>query len=214
MERKLTPSSFVIHFNTRMHYAGLFLLKEILEKNTIFSFHLEDDEYVLEPILKSLEEVSYIRLNRHKEYEITKRGIKHIHSFLTRYDFFKDEYDVFSGVDLKTKDFAIRYYDTFEEEAEWFKFLQEERWEDLRIAIAELHGYDAIEMTFMRFVYEDRFGFHNGRWNYEYLLGGIWEEIQAVCNNAVRLHSFSKSSLLEDVLKKGQRLMFELGVPR
>lgn len=216
-QKNSTPSTFVIHSDTRIQYAGLFLLKEIVEKNTIFSANSDDDECVLEPILNWLKDASYVKLNRHNEYVISKRGIEHVHSFLERYNAFTEEYDVFSGVDLKAKDFAIRYYNTFHEEPEWYSFLQEERWEDLRIAIAEYQGFDAIEMTFMRFVQNNQFGRYKEVWNYECLLGAIWDEIQAECNNAVRLQSLacqfstqSSEALLQDILDKGRRLMQEL----
>lgn len=212
-----TPSTFVIHHDTRIQYAGLFLLKEIVEKNSIFTTHPDDDESVLEPILIWLKEAGHLRLNRHNEYAATKRGREHVFSFLERYSAFTQEYDVFSGVDLKSQDFAIRYYNTFHEEVEWNSFLQDERWEDLRIAIAEYQGFDAIEMTFMRFVHNDHFGRYNNAWNFELLLGAIWEEIQASCNNAVRLQSlacqFSAQSpemFLQDILEKGRKLMQEL----
>lgn len=210
-----TPSIFVIHHDTRLQYAGLFLLKEIVEKDYIFCLDPDDDEHVLEPILSSLMEASYLKINKNHEYRITKRGVEHVHSFLMRYASFTDEYDVYSGVDLKTKDFAIRYYDTFQEEPEWFAFLREERWEDLRIAIAEYQGFDAVEITFMRFINDERFGRVKDRWHYERLLGGVWDEIQAVCNNAVRLQSLelkeqSSEEFLEDILDRGRRLLVEL----
>lgn len=218
MHRKdSTPSTFVIHSDIRIQYAGLFLLKEMVEGQSIFSAHPDDDECVLEPILNWLHQSFYVRLNRHNEFVITKRGLEHVQSFLARYSAFMEEYDVFSGVDLKAKDFAIRYYNTFQDEPEWHGFLQEERWEDLRIAIAEYQGFDATEITFMRFVHDSRFGRYNNMWNYECLLGAIWDEIQGVCNNSVRLKTLacqhseqSSETLLQDILDRGRKLMQEL----
>lgn len=211
------PSLFVIHFETRMHYASLFLLKEMIEKNAIFSLYPHDDEHVLEPILKHLHECSYVRINRHHEFVVTKKGENHIQSFLSRYSAFMEEYDVFSGVDLKEQDFAIRYYSSFQEEPEWKAFLEEERWVDLRIAIAEYQGLDAMEMTLMRFIYENRFGRLYETWNYECLLGSIWDEIQSACNNAIRLKTLNAYTreqdselFLQTLLDKGRQLMNDL----
>jgi hypothetical protein len=205
------PNTFVIHEETRLQYAGLFILKEMMENDGTL---MHEDEEVLNPILSCLQEASYIKRSQ-DTYTLTQQGMKRIHSFLHRYSTFADTYDVFSGVDVEKKDFAIRYYNHFTDQHEWESFLRNHRWQDLRIAIAEYQGFDAIEITFMRFVHDDRFGRHNDMWHYERLLGRVWDEIQAACNNAVRLHNLKgrEEGFLGELLETGQRLMEELSEP-
>ena len=213
----MTPSTFVINPYTRLNYAGFYLLKEMVEKQLIFSADLEDDEWVLEPILLWLSEMGYVKLNLHSEYKVTRKGLRQVHSFLNRYTTFQTEYDIFCGVDLKAKDFAIRYYSKFNDALEWRAFLNEDRWEDLRIAIAEYQGFDSIEIIFMGFIHDNRFGRDAVGWHYECLLGSIWDEIQAICNNAVRLKSLtrhsetqSNESFLQEIIEKGRQLLLEI----
>ncbi len=213
----MTPSSFVIHTDTRLYYAGFFVLKEILEKRLIFSFHLDDDEAPLEPILHWLEEHNYLRLNAHSEYEVTRQGRSYVRSFLHRYQSFQEKFKIFCGVDLKARDFALRYYPSIGEGMEWDAFLNEERWEDLRVAIAEYEGLDSIELIFMGFVHENRFGRNADGWDYDALMGSIWDEIQSICNTAVRFKNLhcpaniqSSEVLLRDIIQKGRQLAQEL----
>lgn len=203
-----------------MNYAALYLLKEMLENDLVFSVHLEDDELALEEIFAWLRERGFIAVNNNSEYLVTTSGFDYADSFLERYADFLASYDIFCGVDLDTKDFAVRYLADFQDQDAWRSFLSEERWEDLRIAIAEYKGLDAIEIVFMGFVYEQRFGKNNGHWCADRLTGSIWEEIQSVCNNAVRMSDLSSwrgledsrpELIIEDLIYRGLQLIKELG---
>ena len=214
-----SPSSFVIHEDSRMQYAGFFLLKEMADRNQIFSSNLEDDECVLESIFVWLAERNFIELTKHQEFHITAKGFDQVNSFLDRYATFLAEYDIFCGVDWKAKDFAMCYLDRFQDSLEWHTFLRDERWDDLRVAIAEYQGLDAIEIVFMGFIHEGRFGRDQNGWHHDLLLGSIWDEIQAICNNSIRLRSLSKhfsvqttspEHVLQEIIDKGHQVMEEL----
>ncbi len=215
------PSTFIIHEDSRLQYTGFFVLKEIIEQNVIFSYDLEEDERALDPILSWLHTHDFVELNEHNEYVVTTKGYNHVHSFLARYESFLQEYDIFCGVDLKAKDFALCHYDKFQDAGEWDAFLNEERWEDLRVAVAEYKGFDAIEIIFMGFVHSKRFGRNQEGWHYELLLGKIWDEIQAICNTAVRLRTLpyhmdtqasSPEIFLQEIIDKGRAAMEKLSL--
>lgn len=215
----MSYSTFVIPDDIKMQYAGLYLLKEILEGNYVFSNEPEEIEEELVPIFDWLLEVDYIFVDDHSEYQMTDRGLSILTSFLERYAAFLNEYDIFCGVDLKEVDFALKYFDKFEDSSDWYAFLSHEKWEDLRIAIAEYKGLDAIEIVYMSFINENRFGRDEEGWKHDLLLGRIWFEIQMICNSAIRLKTLSQEKggvtipgekVLQEILDKGARVMEEL----
>ncbi|MBP6217883.1 MAG: hypothetical protein KA436_04790 [Oligoflexales bacterium] len=224
-------SSFVIPDDIKMRYAGLYLLKEMLEGNFQFPQKTESEEgeepfavlpaeyEALEPIFLWLLEVGYVFIDEQEEYAISEDGLAVISYFLERDGAFLNEYDIFCGVDLEQRDFALRYFKQFEDGAEWQTFLSDKKWEDLRIAIAEYKGLDAIEIVFMSFINEQRFGRDAEGWKKELLLGFIWDEIQMICNNAIRLESLEEKRggvlvsgelVLQELLDEGAQVLEEL----
>ncbi|MBI2601655.1 MAG: hypothetical protein HYW48_01250 [Deltaproteobacteria bacterium] len=201
-------STFIVNSDSRLQYTGLYVLKEMEEEQHIFTPDLEDDELVLEPVLNWLREMGYIYLDDTREYKLSHRGKEHVHSFLNRYAAFIEEFDIFCGVDLKSLEFAVSHYHKFQDSLDWYAFLEDERWLDLRVAVAEFKGLDAIEIVFMSFIHENRFGRNTHGWCYEHLLGSIWDEIQTVCNNSVRLKSMSCD--LDGQRIPGEQIMVKL----
>ena len=209
-------SLFVVNEEVKIHYAGLYLLKEICEGEELFLINVHEEHEVLKPIVDWLMRRGFVELDSEGLILASDKGQDFLESFLDRYRTFLKEYDVFCGVDLANKEFAMSYYPEYGNTPEWADFLNQEKWEDLRIAIAEYKGYDSIEIVFMSFVQEERFGRNHDGWNHELLLGQIWNEIQYICNTAVRLYSlryeekglvFEGPQVLEELIVQGQTLM-------
>lgn len=211
-----SPSLFYIHREARIHFAGLYVLKNISEDRDTEILNSEDPHKELSLVLKHLETSSYIKKNDLNTFTMTKNGKNHLDFFLGRYAKFTQKYDIFSGVDVDRIDFALSYYRDFYEEQKWESFLNEERWKDLRVAIAEYQGFDAIELTFMRFIHNESYTHPVTDWRYDQLLGPIWEEIQTTCNNSVRLKSLlssKKEKHFKEILIRGRQLLQQLSKP-
>ncbi len=111
-----------------------------------------------------------------------------------------------------------RYFEILDETA-WRDYLHQENFQDLRIAIAEHLGINAVEIVFMSFIREDRFGRDAAGWQFDLLLGSVWDEILAVCNNAIDAHELGYqdgdrwidgSTVAEDILQQGGVLLRKL----
>ena len=123
---------------------------------------------------------------------LSPMGEEILSNFLQSYEENLEEFDIYCSVDLEEGEFAFSYFDDFEDPNEWQEFLNQDRWEDLRIAVAEYKGLDPVEMVFMNYVEDHRFGRdENGTWSTDWLLGKVWEEIALVCNSALRLNSLA-----------------------
>ena len=212
----MDASHFVVNDQVRFQYAGLFVMYVIHKESYQFTLTLHPSDKVLEPIIEWLKGQDYIQVGGNF-YVLSSRGEKVLDTFLDRYKTFLDEFDIFCGVDLEQKEFAFTYYDSYDDLDEWHQFLADDRWEDLRIAVAEYKGLDPIEIVLMSLIHEGRFGRdEDGVWCEDLLLGSIWDEIQSICNTAVRLKSLrqellnrdqSSDTFMKDIIKRGNMIM-------
>ena len=191
----------------------------MINRPQVFQLWLERGDADLEPILEWLLVKEWITIRDQKEYIPSAEGRNVITRFMERYARFVYFFDVFSGVDLATGEFAFeRYFEILDEE-KWLAYLHEERFEDLRIAIAEHLGIDVVEIVFMSFIREDRFGRDATGWQFDLLLGSVWDEILGVCNSATDVSELGYqdgdrwidgSVVAEDILQQGGALLAKL----
>lgn len=203
----------------KLRFAGIFLLEYMINHPRIFQLWLEDEDSDLEPILEWLLTKEWIQIREAKDYIPTEEGRNVIKRFMERYARFVYFFDVFSGVDLGSGEFAFERYFEILEPDEWQAYLHEERFEDVRIAIAEHLGIDAVEIVFMSFIREDRFGRDATGWQFDLLLGSVWDEILDVCNSATDASELGYpdgdrwidgSVVAEDILQQGGKLLGKL----
>jgi hypothetical protein len=203
----------------RLRFAGLFLLEFMINRPQVFQLWLENGDADLEPILEWLLVKEWILIRDEKEYVPSDEGRKVIERFMERYARFVYFFDVFSAVDLATGEFAFERYFEILDEKEWLAYLNDERFDDVRIAIAEHLGIDAVEIVFMSFIREDRFGRDASGWQFDLLLGSVWDEILGVCNSAIDVHELGYQDgdrwidgevVAEDILQQGGALLGKL----
>lgn len=203
----------------KLRFAGIFLLEFMINHPRIFQLWLEDEDSDLEPILEWLLVKEWIQIREAKDYIPTEEGRNVIKRFMERYARFVYFFDVFSGVDLGSGEFAFERYFEILEPDEWQAYLHDERFEDVRIAIAEHLGIDAVEIVFMSFIREDRFGRDATGWQFDLLLGSVWDDILDVCNSATDLSELGYqdgdrwidgATVAEDILQQGGALLGKL----
>ncbi len=203
----------------KLRFAGIFLLEFVINKPKVFQVWLERNDADLEPILEWLLTKEWVQIRDAKEYIPTEEGRNVIKRFMERYARFVYFFDVFSGVDLGSGEFAFERYFAILEPDEWQTYLHDERFEDVRLAIAEHLGIDAVEIVVMSFIREDRFGRDATGWQFDLLLGSVWDEILDVCNSATDLSELGYqdgdrwidgSIVAEDILQQGGTLLGKL----
>ena len=203
----------------KLRFAGLFLLEFMINHPRVFQVWLERNDADLEPVLEWLLVQEWVAIREAKEYIPTEEGRSVIKRFMERYARFVYFFDVFSAVDLGAGEFAFEKYFEILDEEKWLAYLHDERFEDLRIAMAEHLGIDAVEIVFMSFIREDRFGRDAAGWQFDLLLGSVWDEILGVCNNATDVselgyqdgdRSIKGEIVAEDILQQGGALLGKL----
>jgi hypothetical protein len=219
MPAEIDDDPWTVSDEQKLRFAGIFLLEFMINHPRIFQLWLEDADSDLEPILEWLLVKEWIQIRDAKDYIPTEEGRNVIKQFMDRYARFVYFFDVFSGVDLGAGKFAFEQFFGILEPDEWQTYLHSEQFEDMRIAIAEHLDINAVEIVFMSFIREDRFGRDATGWQFDLLLGSVWDEILDVCNNATDVSELGYedgdrwidgATVAEDILQQGGALLGKL----
>lgn len=211
--------SFSISEEKKKQFAGIYVLEYMINKPQQFSIMLSGDDQDLEPILEWLLVKDYVEIRANEDYVATEKGRTSLSKFMERYSDCLNVFDLFCAVDLEAGEFAFSYYSEFDNEEEWRQFLSENRWDDLRIAVADYKKLDPVEIVFMSFINEGRFGRNQIGWQFDLLLGSVWDEILEICNTAIRWQNLgfedddggvSAKAVIEDIIIQGAEIMIDL----
>ena len=212
----MNRKQFTISEEQKKQYAGLYLLDYMVTESHTFPLLLEEDDTDLEPVLEWLLTKDYIGIIDNERYEQTVNGKAALSLFMTRYKEFLKTFDIFSAVDLETGEFAFASCDEFKNETEWRNFLNNEQWDDLRVAVADYRGMDPIEVVFMSFINENRFGRNETGWQFDLLLGTVWDEILEIADTAIQWQelgwedehgSVRAEDVIKDIINQGTEIM-------
>ncbi|MBN1961162.1 MAG: hypothetical protein JW841_09460 [Deltaproteobacteria bacterium] len=208
----------MIDEQVRVQYAALYLLWLIKTPEINATALIAQGEELLEPVLKWLVEKEYVKIADNNILHSTAEGADIVAQFEQRYHHFLRDYDVFCAVDLEAGEFAVSFYDSFDDRDSWEELLAQERWDDLRLAVAEDEGIDGLEIVFMSFIQDGRYGLNSKEhWDYDRLLGSVWDEIAEVCSNAITVSDLgyedesgeyiSGEVVIADIIQQGRAIL-------
>ena len=223
-------------------FAGVYLLEYMINRPHSFNVYLDRDDQDLESVLEWLASKSYITIQskapppEKKEgffsrfikkknvssdttpveyYQVSNKGREVLKKFLKRYSDFLHLFDVFCAVDLEQGEFAFAEYNAHSSKDTWNNFLQHERFDDLRIAVCDYLGINPVEIVFMSFIQEERFGRNADKWQFDLLLGSVWDDILEICNTAIQWNELGPSTnvakdVIQDIISQGADLIESL----
>jgi hypothetical protein len=193
----------------RVKYISLILLNEIIQFQHYFPVRLTGEDVFLEPFLQGMVERGLLRVER-GEYLPTDLGREELVTLYNKYYEFLKFFDVFCAVDLSQGEFAFSSINNDWSDDEWFEFLGQERFSDVRVAVADFKGINPIEIVFMSFLNENRFDCGQPRWQYFLTGHDVWNEILEICNSAVSLDYLKSEGVIENIVREGSDLALEL----
>jgi len=186
---------------------------------------LDGNNQDLEPVLEYLMSKEYAEIENNEKYIPTGKGREVLVRFMRRYQDYLKHYDIYCAVDLGEGEFAFEDYFEYdftddEDVEEWQSYLNEERWEDLRVAVSAFKKLNPVEIVFMSFLNEGRFGETDEGWQFDLLLGSVWDEILEICNSAVTVDELGYvaeddrriggEDVIKDVITQGAELNMDL----
>jgi len=211
--------NYMLSDEQKKQFAGVYLLNVMINTPRSFSVLLEGNDQDLLPVLEWLMMKGYIEIQNKEKYVPNQKGREVLKRFLARYTEYLNVFDIYCAVDLEAGEFAFARYFDFEEDSAWQKFLDDNRWDDLRLAVAEFKKINPVEIVFMSFLKEDRFGRDETGWQFDLLLGSIWDEILHICNTAIPLEALgyeddqgcvSAEDVITDIIRQGAEIMTKL----
>lgn len=189
-------------------YKAIILLNELINGTHKFQTVANGDDKILEPLFIELMAKGYVS-TQGINYVATAKGEEVFNTFMQRYTEYLKVYDVFSFVDLEKGEFAFARYFDFDTDAQWDAFKNDERFDDLRIAVALFKKIDPAEIVFMSFINENRFDTQSPGWQMDLMADNTWAEIEAIVDTAIKPEEVGADAM-EDMIRQGSDLMMDL----
>jgi len=189
-------------------YKAIILLNELINGDHQFQTVANGDDKILEPLFIELMAKGYVQTQGIK-YVASAKGVDAFNAFMQRYNEYLKVYDVFSFVDLEKGEFAFaRFYD-FDTDDAWDAFKNDQRFDDLRIAVAIFKKVDPAEIVFMSFINENRFDATSDGWQMDLVSDNTWKEIEEICQTAIKPEEVGNDAMV-DMIGQGSELMVKL----
>ena len=196
----------------KLRYAGVYLLWRMINDKETFPVYLEDDNQFLDALFLELLTKDYAEISDDNLYVATEAGRAVAVRFMERYTEYLKIYDVYHSVDLEVGEFAMAsYFDYVDRQPAYQSFLSDERWEDLRVAVAEYKDMNPVEIVVMSSINENRFGKDSDTgWQFDLLLGSVWDAILEVCNTNLSWEDLGPEDVIQDIITQGTELTLSL----
>lgn len=210
---------FTISDSQRKEYASGFLLDLMINRGYQYSVVLEDADKDLEPLFVYMMSRDYLTLDKENNYTHTVKGLEKLENLKKRYEEYLAHFDLFCAVDLETGEFAFEKIFELEDD-EWELYVNDERFVDLRIAVAWFKKINPSDFVFLSFLKEGQFNVSNNNWQFDILSGLIWEQIEEIIDTAIQIEELEYLSeegsiingmqVIEDVIRQGAKLSEKL----
>lgn len=212
---------FTISDDQRKEYASGILLDLLINGGKSYSVVLEDADRDLETLFVYMMSKDYIYLDKSNNYTPTKAGIEKLDNLKQRYEEYLAHFDLFCAVDLEQGEFAFEKIFELDDD-QWEVFINEDRFVDLRIAVAWFKKINPADFVFLSFLKEGRFDTEGSNWQFDLLSGLIWQQIEEIIDTAIQIEDLaydtdegehiSGEAVIEDVIRQGAKLSERLYV--
>jgi hypothetical protein len=192
----------------KKEYAAVLILESIVNAEKKISALLEGDDNLLAPALNELYAKKLVDI-KSSVYVATPLGEEKIDQYMKKFEEFLVVYDIYCAVDLEKGEFAFAKFHELDDD-QWDVYLNDERWEDLRVTVAEHKKIDPVEIVFMAYINEGYFDMENEGWQFDLMLGDVWNEILEICNSALTAEELGEPDVILDIIHQGSALMIEL----
>ena len=198
----------------KLTYEATVLINQMINYQQYFPVKLTGDDIFLEEPIKHMLEKGMIEIQstllKKAQYIPTAKGREYLKNFMEKYYEYLKMFDIFCAVDLAKGEFAFAKMFSDMSDEEYNNHLNDPRFSDVRVAVAEFKGLDPTEIVFMSYLNEGKFEVSEPKWQYKLTGDDIWNEINNVCNIALKLDYLKENDVIQDVIKKGAGLMIDL----
>ena len=202
--------AYILLQKDKDRFISLVLLNELINNQAYPPVNLVGEDVYLDFHLKLLQSKGLVDI-KDGCYVPNALGRTELVNFYQKYNEYLKLFDIFCAVDLESGTFAFEEINnpSFTDE-QWQDFLANERFSDVRVAVADFKGLNPIEIVFMSFLTEGRFEVGVDRWQHNLTGDAVWHEIEQICNTAVSREYLEPDGVLLDVITQGSALALKL----
>lgn len=193
----------------RFKYISLILLNEIINFQHYFPVKLTGEDVFLDQYLVFMTSKGVLEIKK-GEYIPTDKGRKELVDLYAKYYEYLKMFDIYCAVDLEKGEFAFSRINDAMNDEEWSAFLAEERFSDVRVAVAAFKNLNPTEIVFMAFLNENKFDCTAERWQYNLTGEAVWKEIEEICDSAIDVDYLKANDVIQDVIKQGTEIAMQL----
>lgn len=205
----------------RLYYSSVLLLEDMNNFNKNFPVLLEGQDKILEPIFIHMMSKDWIEISG-VNYVVTDKGRDVLLNYLSRLTEFRSMFKVYSAVDTGEGEFGHEAYFDFDTDEQFMLHIEDDRFEDLRVAVCEMKDINPLDVIFLEFVDGGKFDFEsNNTWQTDLVTGLIWGEMLEVANTNLHVNdleeydedgnvTFTGEEVMTIIIKQGLDVMKDL----
>ena len=203
-----TERKYIITNDTKTKFVSLVLINEIINFQHYFPVVLTGNDDFLGEYLVFMKERGLLDIQK-GTYVPTDKGRKYLVNFYDKYYEYLKMFDIYCAVDLAAGEFSFSHINDDMTDAEWNDYINNPRFSDIRIAVAEFKKIDPIEIVFMSFLNEGRFDTTEYGWQHKLARESVWQEIEEICNSAIKLDYLLENDVIQDVVTQGSKIVLD-----
>ena len=211
---------YSISKDQKSYYASVLLLENMINFGDKFKILLDGDDKLLEDTFAYMMSKKWLDINS-DSYIPTEKGREVLTNYKERLVEFRSLYKYFSAVDTGEGEFGYSSYFDFDTDGEFKAHIDDERFEDLRVAVCEFKKINPLDIIFMEMVSGGEFDTAEENWQFNLISGLIWDDIEEIANTNLSVEDLTEyddddeitstgEEIVEIILKQGTDLCKEL----
>ena len=183
-------------------------VKKEMEENQQFRLNIaliETDDDGLESFLNFMETRGTIIVEKDNYYMVTDKGHEVYQDLVKQLEAYVMHFEIYAYVDLERGIFGDPESD----------LLEGDKWQDLRVAVAEYKGIDPYRVVFLAMLSDKTF-YENPDWKFDLSMGTLFHEMEQIVKEQLHVDDLAYSDsqgpvsgedVIKDVIQQGTELV-------
>ena len=202
----LKENKYKLETEQKKYFCSVLMLEDMNNFNKIYPILLKGDDELLEPIFIYMMSKDLVE-TKGEIYSITNKGKKVLKNYIEKLYEFRSMFKVFCAIDIETDEIGFKRFFDFDTDEQFYAHIQEERFEDLRVAVCEFKGINPLEIIFLEFVDGGDYDFEEEGWQADLITGLIWDDLLDVANSNLKIEDLDKYNDSDELIESGEDYM-------
>ena len=190
----------------KMYFSSVLIMDIINEDGTEFPVILSDKELRLDMYLLHMAEQGWLKVVGGK-YIPTEDGVAMLLNHKQKLVEFRALYKIYCAVDLGKGEFGYDKYFDFDTDEEFIEYINQEQFEDMRVAVCEFKKINPLEVIFLEMFDSGKFGLDTEDWVYELVTSKTWDLMVSIANDNVHVDDLIEYDENNKVTATGEQVM-------